>query len=83
MNLDNERQWRKIGCFLDETLTIDDITWPEQAERPPSVSLARQFSILSFLESKALISPGQMLRLSGNYGKIPSQSSILGGAFFC
>lgn len=38
VNLDNERQWRRIGCFSQASLTIDDITWPEKAERPPSVS---------------------------------------------
>lgn len=38
VNLDTERHWHKIGCFSDETLTIDDITWPDKAERPPSVS---------------------------------------------
>lgn len=38
INLGNDQNWRKIGCFSDKTLHIDDITWPEQAERPPSVS---------------------------------------------
>lgn len=70
INLNMERQWNKIGCFSGSRgLKIDDITWPEQALRPPSGAMEKFHLRAVFLEQPSFVNLDEPDNKTGEVSK--------------